>query len=185
MPKPAKTRPSDLQCAIRPVMGGMARRAVRSHPQRRGQGAHPSVLVLPHVPIRNIDTALFDPQGGGDPVLFHHRCWLFGHPEVCIVILPAFRDRPPSGLDFQQTTDLRLSRHGLREDRRRRHRVRRSVHVFALGIATSIPAHTSCPPRSSSRWHRHQDLVLDRQDLGRPGGVQDADGTRTSPQRIR
>ena len=119
---------------------------------------------------RHFGTAFFDPTGGGDPMLWQHLFWFFGHPEVYIMVLPAFgmiseilpvfARKPIFGYRAIAASTVAIAFLGL---------LVWAHHMFATPTATVVLAFFMLSLVHDRGAHRDQDLQLDRHALARLG----------------
>ena len=147
-----------------------------------------SVLVLIAFPVltaaslmllsdRHLDSHVFDPANGGEPILWQHLFWFFGHPEVYIAalpffgiiteVLPVFSWRPIFGYKGIVAATLGIAALSVGVW---------AHHMFTTGaVEVAFFSGLSLPDRGA---HGHQVLQLDRDDVAGPPHVPDPDAVR-------
>ena len=118
----------------------------------------------------------FTNDGGGNSMLYMNLIWVWGHPEVYILVLPAFGIYLGGRLDLLGQAAVRLPLDGLRDAR--------DLHPVLHGLAASLLHHgrgrrRQCHFRHCQHAHRdpdgREDLQLAVHDVRRPGPFQRAD----------
>ena len=151
---------------------------------------HPLRLPQPDAGVamlyldRQYGTVFFNPAGGGDPIIWQHLFWFFGHPEVYILILPAFGimsevvpvfSRKP--LFGRSSMIVMLGVIGFLGFLVWAH------HMFATGLPTFFNVDHGRHQHADRHPHRREDLQLAGDDVGRLAALQDAAPLRLRPHR--
>ena len=131
---------------------------------------------------RLFGATFFSVEAGADPLLWQHLFWIFGHPEVYILILPSFgivsevlpvfSRKPLFGYPFVVFSGAAIGFMGWGVW---------AHHMFASGLGPGVGGRVHAVDDVHRRSHRREDHQLDHDDVGRPAAVHHVDAVRRRP----